>query len=98
MKYKVGDMVEIVIAPPRVPQWNHKMNCWLGGVMTIRDVEGDHYKMEEDILETDCNYTPGWNWYESMIEGLAPTTDELCDFEEDDGTILDGFISSYAVK
>lgn len=72
-KYKVGDKVRIVSKAPS-EHWNHRMDKWLGRVMTIRSDEvdpanGKHrcYKMEEDKREV-CF---GWNWWDDMIAGLA---------------------------
>ena len=69
MKYKVGDKVRIV------SKWTTEcnqnplgyMDKWLGKVMTIRAIEGDMYRMKEDIHESLL----GWCWNEATISGLA---------------------------
>lgn len=71
MKYKIGDKVRIV------DSWNENtnenkdglMDHWLDKVMTIRDVQYDHYYyMEEDRNEY---LGEGWRWNEACIAGLA---------------------------
>ena len=71
MKYKVGDKVRIVDTKDASLHWNQdgKMDKWLGETMTIRAVEGDHYKMVEDNGERSDR--AGWSWFEEMIAGLA---------------------------
>lgn len=96
--YKVGDVVRIVRQKPsRIigDNWNEHMFKYLGSEMTIRDIEGNAYKMIEDYDETFCNSTPGWNWYESMIEGLVEDSEEyeLNNIDEDEE--LNDFLLSY---
>lgn len=71
MKYKVGDKVRIVKNWDKVNKSyvnpEGKMDYWLGQVMTIKRLDGNHYKMVEDITE----HCGGWNWFEDMIEELA---------------------------
>lgn len=70
MKYKIGDRVRIVSSKETSVGWNSDglMDKWLGKVMTIRNIQGDAYKMIEDKGEF-CR--GGWFWFENMIEGLA---------------------------
>jgi hypothetical protein len=71
MKYKVGDKVRIVSKWPknRAAKQNRDglMDKWLGKVMTIRDVGGDYYRMEED--EHELPFFNGWVWNEACIAG-----------------------------
>ena len=69
-KYKVGDKVRIVSAWDKGSIHNNrgKMDHWLGKIMTIRNVAGKYYHMEEDYKE---NSGCGWAWNEFMIAGLA---------------------------
>lgn len=87
MNYKVGDVVRIVRQKSSIPghHWNERMFKYLGSNMTIRDIEGNVYKMIEDYDDTACNHTPGWNWFESMIEGLVEASEEyeLNNIDED---------------
>lgn len=64
MKYKVGDKVRIV-KEKTGDEWNRagRMDEWLGKIMTISNVNGYGYSMEED--------EGAWYWYEEMIEGKA---------------------------
>lgn len=96
MRYKVGDRVRIVRSKTQGGRsWNTggRMDKYLGQVMTIRDVIPPRYKMEEDIKDTNCNSTPGWDWEESMIEGLVEEDIELNDPGED--TVLNKFLCEY---
>lgn len=70
MLYKTGDKVRIVKSYSG-PNWNKRMNKHLGTVMTIRRIDGDNYKMREDIHEFSNNSLPGWDWKSKMIEGLV---------------------------
>ena len=65
MKYKVGDKVRIV--DERVSGMNDAglMDCWLGKIMTVRNVV-DEYKRYE-MSEDSCR----WVWDDDMIAGLA---------------------------
>ena len=75
MKYKVGDRVKIKENLSENLYLGMRMAKWQGEVMTIRAVErGNYYKMLEDMDEFFENHTPGWIWYEDMIEGLAEDT------------------------
>lgn len=71
-KYKVGDKVRIVKkwSGDGLENSEGKMDKWLGETMTIRNINHGYetYKMEEDRNE---GYLGGWNWFDSMIEGLA---------------------------
>jgi hypothetical protein len=70
MKYKVGDKVRIVKNWDKVNKSyvnpSGQMDHWLGKVMTIKRLDGNHYKMVEDITE----HCGGWYWFDDMIEGL----------------------------
>lgn len=68
MLYQVGDRVLITTDTTRSSDWNLEggMEQYLGTVMTIRVVEGSHYRMEEDRTEWDG----GWYWDDNMIDGL----------------------------
>jgi len=71
MKYKVGDKVRIVKKKTGdYWNWNHggNMDHWLDSIMTVRKIEGDHYRMKEDENE---HFDNGWVWREDMIAGLA---------------------------
>ena len=103
MKYSIGDRVRIVSEAPISPWWNDsgKMDKWLGQVMTIRDEDDGVYKMVEDEFDTNCNFLPGWDWYENMIEGLANEEPEepLPEFKDTkEDKALNKFISSYRVE
>lgn len=67
-RYQVGDKVLIV------DHWNNKtnhnssgkMDKWLGKVMTIREIKGILYRMEEDV---DEGFDGGWYWNRYCIAG-----------------------------
>ena len=65
MKYRVGDKVRIVSSWVGGTQNSDgAMDCWLGKVMTIRNIIGGyHYRMKEDNLT--------WCWFDHDIEGLV---------------------------
>ena len=67
--------------------------------MTIRGIEDDHwYKMEEDISDTSCNLTPGWDWLEAMIAGLAPQDPENDNFCEEIDESLYSFLNGFKTE
>ena len=70
MRYTIGDRVRITTDKSKSRGWNPdgKMDKWLGKVMTIRDIQGRHYRMKEDRKEF---FGDGWFWSEDMIGGLA---------------------------
>lgn len=67
-KYEVGDKVKII------DKWvdgchenpEGEMDKWLGKIMTIREVNSDTYKTEEDKTE---HLGSGWYWNNKCIEG-----------------------------
>jgi len=67
---KPSDRVRIVDQWGPSAQFNPDglMDHWLGQVMTVREIDHDNVKMEEDIDEYDGNSLPGWNWDGDMIE------------------------------
>ena len=71
MKYKVGDKVRIVSKWKDTYNVNHegRMDKWLGKIMTIRAIEDNSYRMEEDLGEFHGN---GWEWFPEFIDCLAP--------------------------
>ncbi len=71
MRYKIGDKVRIKGEISKARYACESMLKWQAKAMTIREIEDDHYKMREDIGECNDNESPGWDWYENMIEGLA---------------------------
>ena len=70
-KYKVGDKVRIVEkwAPTGTQNRDGKMDPWLGQTMTVRNVRGSYYKMDED--------SGRWAWDLSTIAGLAETENKI---------------------
>lgn len=90
MKYEVGDRVWIKRG---APYWNQRMDDFVGSVMTIRDVNelNRYYKMEEDINVKTGNDSPGWDWFENMIDGLA---EESADVEMKDPK-YDGSLNAF---
>lgn len=75
-KYNVGDKVRII--SKRGVAWNYdgEMDKYCGTVMTIREVIGDLYQMEEDKNE---NNGMGWYWSDRDFVGFAGvfTKDDL---------------------
>ncbi|MCB6992412.1 DUF5664 domain-containing protein [bacterium 210820-DFI.6.37] len=72
MIYQVGDRVKIKENLSESSCVNERMDKWQGKEMTIRAIECDrYYKMREDMDNFRGNLTPGWDWYEDTIEGLA---------------------------
>lgn len=74
MKYKVGDRVRIASERTKNMNQDGKMDCWLGKIMTVRNVvdEYERYEMEED--------NGFWIWDGDMIAGLvepAMTAEEV---------------------
>lgn len=65
MKYKAGDRVRIVSERTKNMNQDGKMDCWLGKIMTVRNVV-DEYKRYE-MSEDSCR----WVWDDDMIAGLA---------------------------
>lgn len=70
-KYKVGDKVRIVDKwdPKGTQNKNGKMNKWLGQTMTVRNVLGSYYEMDED--------SGRWAWDLSTIAGLAEAENKI---------------------
>ena len=56
--------------------WNAagEMDHWLGQVMTVRSVDVDTCKMEEDI-DDRSDGEEGWFWYPQMIECIVECKD-----------------------
>lgn len=71
-RYKVGDRVRIVDkwTPGCFQNFGGLMDKWLGKVMTIRQVRGCAYLMEEDRHE---RLGMGWVWHPAAIAGPAET-------------------------
>lgn len=71
MIYKNGDKV-VIESKKTSSNWNDVggMDCWLGEIMTIKEVKEyfGNYKMFED--EEARNGT-GWCWYDDMIDHEA---------------------------
>lgn len=90
--YDVGDRVQIIFeAPTKRPRngWNPHMDEYLGQVMTIRELVGNHsYKMHEDL--DDDHRLGGWSWSEDMFVGLAEE-----DFDTSQDTELCKFLEEY---
>lgn len=72
MKYKVGDRVKIKDGLKKEDRYyNHiaeAMKKYAGKIMTIREINGNMYRMKED---NGKYYGGGWYWSKDMIEGLA---------------------------
>ena len=80
MVYNIGDRISIVSKWNEYTQHNDQglMDKWLGQNMTIRDIDGLFYLMEEDKHENA--FRTGWYWNEHCIAGLAkedPDTDDI---------------------
>lgn len=95
MKYKVGDRVKIKndfsYSKDYEIRVNKKMEKYTGRIMTVRKIDNNLYKMQEDCKEN----IDGWYWSEDMIEGLATFTksdlkngDVVTYRNEDKGTYL----------
>lgn len=65
MKYKAGDRVRIADERITGMDMSGGMDCWLGKIMTVRNVvdEYERYEMEED--------NGLWAWDDDMIAGLV---------------------------
>ena len=74
MKYKVGEKVVIKANLDDCMNVNPKMNKHCGKVMTIKEITGTSYKMQEDEGE---QMGGGWYWSEEMIEGIAKKEHEI---------------------
>lgn len=68
MKYKAGEKVVIKENLDNCMNVNPKMKKYCGKTMTIREVNGNSYRMREDLGE---HVGKGWYWSEEMIDGLA---------------------------
>lgn len=44
------------------------MDKYAGTIMTIQEVNDNHYKIVED--QTETVRPGGWHWFEEMIDGL----------------------------
>lgn len=74
MKYKVGNRIKIKddfsCDKNYEVETNKKMEKYAGRIMTVRKINNNLYKMQEDCKEN----IDGWYWSEDMIEGLATFT------------------------
>lgn len=75
MNYKVGDIVKIKNDFSCSKKYeigtNKKMEKYAGKTMTIREINGNAYRMEEDNGEY---YGNGWRWSEDMLKGKVDFT------------------------
>ena len=68
-KFKVGDVVRVKSLDECSKSycWSSCMNHWCDKLMTIKKIDGDSYKMEEDYDDNEG----GWFWKEDVLDPVT---------------------------
>lgn len=94
---KPGDKVRIVKEAKDGWDWADGMNIWLGKIMTVREINPDCIRMEEDAdcisMGEDRVVLWSWKWYREMIECKVEDEPVEAKAKKEDKTLRKRFLN-----